>query len=159
MKEIAKQLRLCFWVYSLTLGLWIQGNSLALAQENKDNPDEKEVEFVNFGYVSVSPKYKIGPRAKRIIFKIKNNATRSIQSIFAWVYEIKKEDDGQVSEFRLVNNPNKSGLPIKGGTHEPSTEEQWSFPLIAANPPVDPSKQFTLLVDPRGVRFATIEKY
>jgi hypothetical protein len=158
MKYIAKQWRLCFWVYLLTLGLLILGNNLAHAQENKDNPEE-EAEFVNFGYVSVSPKYTIGPKAKRIIFKIRNNATRSIKNIFAWVYEIKKEEDGGVSGFRLVNNPNKSGLPIKGGAHEPSAEEQWSFPLIAANPPIDPSKQFTLLVDPRGVRFAAIENY
>ncbi len=148
----SKRWRLCFWIYSLSFAL-ISGNSFAQTQENVT----EEQEFVNFGYVSVSPKYKIAPNAKSIIFKIRNNATRSIQSIFGWVYEFQEPEEGEATQFRLVNNPNKSGIPIKGVAHKPSAEEQWRFPLIAANPPVDSSKQFTILIDPRGVRFATIE--
>ena len=131
------------------------GNSLA---QNQQEENYEESEFVNFGYVSVSPKYKVGPKAKSITFKIRNNATRSIQSIFGWVYEFQKPKEGETPKFRLVNNPNKSGVPTKGVMHRPSAEAQWRFPLIASNPPVDTSKQFTILIDPKGIKFALIEK-
>ena len=52
----------------------------------------------------------------------------------------------------------KGGILLKGGAHQPSAEEQWRFPLVAANPPLDTSKQFTILIDPRGVRFANFER-
>ena len=134
------------------------GISDAQTPANDDSSNKSEEEFVNMGYISVSPKYTIGPRAKSITFKIKNNATRSIQSIFGWVYEFTESEEGEVSNFRLVNNPNKSGLPSKRSAHKPITDETWRFPLIAVNPPIDPSKKFTLLVDPKGIRFAIIEK-
>ena len=133
-----------------------EGN--ALAQKNQNDSGKQEEEYINLGYISVSPKYKLGPRAKNIIFKIRNNATRSIQNIFGWVYEFQEGEEGEASEFRLVNNPNKGGIIDKGGAHEPTKEENWRFPLIAANPPINPSNKFTLLVDPRGIRFASFEK-
>ncbi len=156
-KVILKKWGPYFGAYSLGLVLLVSGNSLAQAQENTKDPDE-DAEFVNFGYISVSPRYTLAPRAKSIIFIIRNNATRSIQSIFGWVYEFQQEEEGGASQFRLVNNPNKGGVLIKGGAHEPAAEKQWRFPLVAANPPIDPSKQFTILVDPRGIRFAAFEK-
>lgn len=145
-------------LFALGFIIFFFGISDAQTQPNEDAIDQPEEEFINFGYISVSPKYKLGPRAKSITFKIKNNATRSIQSIFGWVYEYTESEEGEASDFRLVNNPNKSGLLFKGGEHKPITEETWRFRLIAANPPIDPSKKFTLLVDPRGIRFAIIER-
>jgi hypothetical protein len=156
-KVLFTQLKLCFEIYLLVL--LMSGNSFAQDQGNSKDPDNnQEPEYVNFGYVSVSPTFVVDPRAKSITFKIRNNATRSIQSIFGWVYEIKTEEKGATSQFRLVNNPNKGGILLKGRAHEPSAEKQWRFPLVAANPPLDPSKQFTILIDPRGVRFSNFEK-
>jgi hypothetical protein len=156
-KVVLKKSGPCFGAYLLGLILLMSGNSLAQTQENTKDPDE-DVEYVNFGYVSVSPRFVVDPRAKNITFKIRNNATRSIQSIFGWVYEIRVEEEGATPQYRLVNNPNKGGILLRGGAHKPFAEEQWRFPLVAANPPLDPSKQFTVLIDPRGVRFANFEK-
>ncbi len=151
-KVCLKQWLICSCFFTLCL-LLIPLNSFAQT-EAKDNEGP---EYINFGYVSVSPKYTIAPNAKSIIFRIRNNATRSIQSIFGWVYEFEEPEEGEATQFRLVNNPNKSGIPIKGAIHKPAAEEQWRFPLIAANPPVNSSKKFTILIDPRGIRFAIIE--
>lgn len=152
------QLKLCFGIYLIALVLLISGNSVSQAQENTNTPGgDQEPEYTNFGYVSVSPNFLVDPKARNITFKIRNNATRSIQSIFGWVYEIKVEEEGAAPQFRLVNNPNRGGILLKGRAHEPSSEKQWRFPLMATNPPVDPSKQFTILIDPRGVRFANFE--
>ena len=156
-KVLFKQLKVYFGIYSLVL--LMSGNGFTEAQEDAKEPDDtEEPEYVNFGYVSVSPRYALAPGAKSITFKVRNNATRSIQNIFGWVYELTIEEEGATPQFRLVNNPNKGGILLTGGMHEPAAEKQWRFPLIAANPPLDPTKQFTILIDPRGVRFANFEK-
>ena len=157
MKNLAKQFRYYVWAYWLIVAFFMLGHNFLHAQENADNQDEEE--FINFGYISVSSKYTIDSKAKNVTFKIRNNSTRSIKNIFFWIYEFKKDAKGAVEPLRLVNNPNKSGLPIKEATHEPYAEEKWRFHLIAANPPVDDSKKFALLVDPRGIKFAKFEKY
>ena len=71
---------------ALGLFLLMSGNGLAQAQENTKDPDE-DAQYVNFGYVSVSPRFAVDPRAKNITFKIRNNillfykSNRSIDSI------------------------------------------------------------------------------
>jgi len=158
-KILFTQQKICFGIYLLVFVFLISENSFAQNKENEEDPDNnEETEYVNFGYVSASTSFVVDPRAKNITFKIKNNATRSIQSIFGWVYEIRVEEEGAIPQYRLVNNPNKGGILLKGGAHQPSAEEQWRFPLVAANPPLDTSKQFTILIDPRGVRFANFER-
>ena len=118
----------------------------ATSEENSEN-------FSNLGYISFSDKYTISKNAKNIVFRIRNNATRSISKIYAWVYEVSKEEG---TAYRLVNNPNQGGLPVKGGVHAPGTIVDWRFPLTAA----DQNKtevEYTLRASHRSIFFTNLE--
>ena len=122
------------------------------AQE--EQPEEES--FVNWGYISVSPKFTLGQKTQFIVFPVKNNTTRSIRTIHAWIYELSQDDQGTVT-FRLANNPNIGGLLFKEKLHTPGTVADWRFSLVAAKRPAGGEQKFTLRVSHRGIYFARIE--
>ena len=116
--------------YFIPIAVWSQSTDLLNA--GKENSSDYSDEFVNLGYISVSKKYVIAPNAKSITYKIRNNATRSISRMYVWIYEVEKKEENETPIYRLVNNPNKGGLPVKGSAHPSGKIEDWKFPLTAA---------------------------
>ena len=125
--------------------------SHALAQE-----DVKE-RFVNFGLISISDLYTLPSKTNTIVFRIKNNAARTISQMYGWVYMYDKGADGKGTNFVLMNNPHRGGNIIKGTPHRPGAIAEWSFPLVRepfiANQEID----YTLRVHTRSIFFASIE--
>lgn len=134
--------------------IWLGGNADVWGQAAKS---EKKGEFISMGLVSVSREYTLADNSTFIVFKIKNNATRSIRNLFAWVYEYRESKSGTPSNFRLVNNPNRGGTLIEGDVHRPGTVAEWRFPLIGQDTVADSAKRFALRVSPSAVFFAQIE--
>ena len=75
--------------------------SQATAQE-----DIKE-EFVNIGLIGVSKLHSLPEQTNSIVFRIRNNTTRTISQIYGWVYMYDKGPNGKGNNFVLMNNPHK----------------------------------------------------
>ena len=125
--------------------------SNALAQEDVNE------KFVNIGLIGISNLYTLPDQTKTIVFRIRNNSTRTISHIFGWVYMYDKALNGKGKNFVLLNNPHKGGNIIKGKPHRPGTVSEWSFPLVRepfiANQEID----YTLRVHSRSIFFANVE--
>lgn len=126
-------------------------SSQALSQE------ETEENFVNIGLIGVSSLYTIPATTNTIVFRIKNNATRTISQIYGWVYRYDKEPNGKGKNFVLLNNPHKGGNIIKGNPHLPGTVSEWSFPLVRKASPPNDVIEYTLRVHSRSIFFANAE--
>jgi hypothetical protein len=136
----------------LTLMLTTASYSLqALAQE------EVKESFTNIGQIGVSNLHRLPEKTNTIVFRIRNNTTRTISHIFGWVYVYDKGANNRGKNFVLLNNPHKGGNIIKGKPHRPGTISEWSFPLVReafiANQEID----YTLRVHPRSIFFANVE--
>jgi hypothetical protein len=123
----------------------------ALAQE-----DVKE-RFVNLGLISISDLYTLPPKTNTIVFRIKNNAARTISQIYGWVYMYDKGADGKGTNFVLLNNPHRGGNIIKGTPHRPGAISEWSFPLVREPFIANQELDYTLRVHTRSIFFASIE--
>jgi len=95
--------------------------SQATAQE-----DIKE-EFVNIGLIGVSKLHSLPEQTNSIVFRIRNNTTRTISQIYGWVYMYDKGPNGKGNNFVLMNNPHKGGNIIKGNPHRPGTVSEWGL--------------------------------
>ena len=136
-------------------------SEIAWGQPTSDSEEIEESKsegFVNLGYISVSPKYIISTNGKTITYKIRNNTTRSISHLFAWIYEVKKQGENTTPSYRLVNNPNRAGLPVKGIAHPPGKIADWRFPLTAAETQKKSGVSYTFRISHRGVFFTNLEK-
>ncbi len=122
-----------------------------LAQEDASE------KFVNIGLIGVSNIYTLPEKTNTIVFRIKNNTTRTISKIYGWVYMYDKGPNGRGKNFVLLNNPHKGGNIVKGNPHRPGTISEWSFPLVRepfiANQEID----YTLRVHSRSIFFANVE--
>lgn len=136
---------LCFWMFIGTL-------SQVSAQEEDVN--EK---FVNIGMIAISNLYTLPERTNTIVFRIRNNTTRTINQIFGWVYIYDKGPNGQGKNFVLLNNPHKGGNIIKGAPHLPGRISEWSFPLVREPFIADEEVDYTLRVHSRAIFFANVE--
>ena len=125
--------------------------SNALAQEDVNE------KFENIGLIGISNLYTLPDKTSTIVFKIRNNSTRTISHIFGWVYMYDKAPNNKGKNFVLLNNPHKGGNIIKGKPHRPGTVSEWSFPLVRelfiANQEID----YTLRVHSRSIFFANVE--
>ena len=146
---------------SLTLGLFFFCSTKAFGQPSPANTNisgENAGEFIDLGYISFSPKYTLADNAKNIMFKIRNNTTRSIANIYAWIYEVTKDNNKRVPVYRLLNNPNNGGILVKGGAHRPGTVVDWRFLLVSADKN-NINGEYTLWVNHRGVFFTKMEPF
>lgn len=119
--------------------------------------DEPENELIDLGPISFSPDYNLSEDKSFIIFTIRNNTTRSIHGIFAWVYEFNENENSVPVNFRLANNPHKGGLSIAGEAHVPGALVGWRFPLTSARLLNDKFQKFTLRASPKGIFFSKVE--
>jgi hypothetical protein len=136
---------------ALSLLSLIYYTSQALAQD-----DVKE-SFVNSGLISISDLYTLPSKTNTIVFRIKNNAARTISQIYGWVYMYNKGSDGKESNFILLNNPHRGGNIIKGKPHRPRRISEWSFPLLREAVIDNGEIGYTLRVHTRSIFFARIE--
>ena len=124
----------------------------ALAQEDSNE------KFFNIGLISISDLYTIPSEKNNIIFRIKNNTSRTISQIYGWAYKFDKGPEGKTKNFVLLNNPHKGGMIIKGKPHRPGTVSEWSFPLVRKPSITSPETSYTLRVHSRSIFFASIEQ-
>jgi hypothetical protein len=124
----------------------------ALAQEDSNE------KFFNIGPISISDLYTIPSEKNNIIFRIKNNTSRTISQIYGWAYKFDKGPDGKTKNFVLLNNPHKGGMIFKGKPHRPGTVSEWSFPLVRKPSITSPETSYTLRVHSRSIFFASIEQ-
>lgn len=126
-------------------------SSQALAQEDVTE------KFVNLGLISISDLYTLPSETNSIVFRIKNNASRTISQIYGWVYMYDKGPEGKGTNFVLLNNPHRGGTIIKGTPHRPGTISEWSFPLVREPFIANQEIEYTLRVHTRSIFFASIE--
>ncbi|MFQ5444352.1 MAG: hypothetical protein ACE5EK_07030 [Nitrospinales bacterium] len=138
-------------LFSLLI-VFISETSLTAQEE----PDDLQ-SFINLGLISFSPKYKLAENGNHIIFRIRNNSGRSISNIFGWVYSFTKGKDGKGTDFRLVNNPHKGGMIVKGGPHIPGKIIEWRFLLTEKILPEETKREFTLRVSQKSIFFMRLE--
>jgi hypothetical protein len=119
--------------------------------------DDVEESFVNSGLISISDLYTLPTKTNTIVFRIKNNAARTISQIYGWVYMYDKGSDGKGTNFVLLNNPHRGGNIIKGTPHRPRKISEWSFPLMREANIESQEIGYTLRVHTRSIYFASIE--
>jgi len=141
-----------FLLLSLSLLSSIFYSVQVIAQEDSNE------EFFNIGPISISNLYTIPSTKNNIVFKIKNNTSRTISQIYGWAYKFDKGPDGKGKNFVLLNNPHKGGIIIKGKPHRPGTISEWSFPLVRKPSTTNQEASYTLRVHSRSIFFASIEQ-
>jgi hypothetical protein len=141
-----------FFVYALVLSLILEPLCFQVYGQ-----EEKNEKFTNIGVIAISNKYTLPKNRRAIIFRIKNNTTRSISQIFGKVFMIDKEATDPKNKLLLTNNPNKGGNILKGSPHLPGTIAEWNFVLARKPPLSNQNIRYTLQVHPRSIFFSNVE--
>ena len=141
-----------FFVYILTFSIILAPLCFQVYGQ-----EEKEEKFINIGAIGISDKYTLPKNRRAIIFRIKNNTTRSITQIFGKVFIINKEASDPRKKLLLTNNPNKGGNILKGSPHLPGTIAEWNFVLAEKPRLADQNISYTLQVHPRSIFFSNVE--
>ena len=136
---------------SLMIGAGINYPMQVLAQEGNAE------KFVNLGLISISDQYTLPEKINSIVFKIKNNSSRTISNIYGWVYRYDIGPGNKGKNFVLMNNPHKGGTITKGKPQLPGAISEWSFPLVRKTSIPTGQVAYTLRVHPRSIFFAKIE--
>ena len=113
--------------------------------------------FTNLGLIGISDKYTLPEKINSIVFRIKNNSSRTISNIYGWVYRYDIGPNNKGKNFVLMNNPHKGGTITKGKPHLPGTISEWSFPLVTEPPTPNAQLAYTLRVHSRSIFFANVE--
>jgi len=124
---------------------------------NQAYGQEEEEKFTNIGPIGISNKYTIPEKKRAIIFRIKNNSSRTIKQLFGRVFKIDKSQTDPQKKFLLINNPHKGGSISKGKPHRPRTISEWHFTLVLEPPTANEEIEYTLQVHPKSIFFANIE--
>ena len=124
---------------------------------NQAYGQEEEEKFTNIGPIGISNKYTIPEKKRAIIFRIKNNSSRTIKQLFGRVFKIDKSQTDPQKKFLLINNPHKGGSISKGKPHRPGTISEWHFTLALEAPTANEEIEYTLQVHPKSIFFANIE--
>jgi hypothetical protein len=119
--------------------------------------EQKGEKFTNIGAIAISDKFTLPKNKRAIIFRIRNNTTRSISQIFGKVFMIDKEANDPRKKLLLTNNPNKGGNILKGSPHRPGTIAEWNFVLAVKPRLADQNISYTLQVHPRSIFFSKVE--
>jgi hypothetical protein len=113
--------------------------------------------FTNLGAIAISDKYTLPKNRRAIVFRIRNNTTRSISQIFGRVYMIDKATIEPSKKVLLINNPHKGGNIQKGSPHLPGTVAEWNFTLAVEPRLANQNLSYTLQVHPRSIFFSNVE--
>ena len=120
-------------------------------------PPAEEEEFNDLGFIAYANDYKVAPEFDHIIFRIKNQSTLTIDKIYAWVYHVSEDEEGNPLTLSLVNNPHRGGVITKGNPHRPGDIAEWRFPLFKALTAKKIGNKYTLRISHKGIFFAKVE--
>ena len=119
-------LKIIFKCFFLTIVLNLITVNSVLSQV----PPAENEEFSDLGFIAYSNDYKLAPEFDYITFRIKNQSTLTINKIFAWIYHISEDEEGNPLVLSLVNNPHRGGVITLGKPHRSGDIAEWRFPLI-----------------------------
>ena len=146
-------LKIIFKYFFLTIVLnLITANNL-LSQV----PPAENKEFNDLGFIAYSNDYKLAPEFDYITFRIKNQSTLTIDKIFAWIYHISEDEEGNPLVLSLVNNPHRGGVITLGNPHRPGDIAEWRFPLFKALTAKKVGNKYTLRVSHKGIFYTKVE--
>ena len=131
--------------------------SLVIFLFNNKAYSQEEEKFANIGPIGISNKYTIPEKKQAIIFRIKNNSSRTIKQLFGRVFKIDKSQTNPQKKFLLINNPHKGGSISKGKPHRPGTVSEWRFTLAIEPPAANEEIEYILQVNPKSIFFANVE--
>jgi len=109
------------------------------------------------GPVGISNKYTIPETKRAIIFRIKNNSSKTIKQLFGRVFMIEESQPDKQKRVLLINNPHKGGSIIKGKPHRPGTISEWYFTLMRKPSKNNEEIKYTLQINPKSIFFADVE--
>ena len=136
--------------------LWF-GLSFIITNQAFSQEPAAEEEFNDLGLISYSNDYKVAPELDHITFRIKNQSTLTINKIFAWVYHISEDEEGNPQILSLVNNPHRGGVITIGNPHRPGDIAEWRFPLFKALTKKKVGNKYTLRASNKGIFFNKVE--
>ena len=120
-------------------------------------PPPEEEEFNDLGFIAYANDYKVAPEFDHITFRIKNQSTLTIDIIYAWVYHISEDEEGNPQVLSLVNNPHRGGVITKGNPHRPGDIAEWRFPLFKALTAKKAGNKYTLRISHKGIFYTKVE--
>jgi len=120
-------------------------------------PPPEEEEFNDLGFIAYANDYKVAPEFDHITFRIKNQSTLTIDKIYAWVYHISEDEEGNPQVLSLVNNPHRGGVITKGNPHRPGDIAEWRFPLFKALTAKKAGSKYTLRISHKGIFYTKVE--
>ena len=142
---------------NLFIVLLLISSLVILLSDSKAYGQEEEEKFTSIGPIGISNKYTIPENKRAIIFRIKNNSSRTIKQLFGRVFKIDKSQTDPQKKFLLINNPHKGGSISKGKPHRPGTISEWHFTLALEPQAANEEIGYTLQVHPKSIFFANIE--
>ena len=120
-------------------------------------PPAEESEFNDLGFIAYANDYKLSPEFDNITFRVKNQSTLTIDKIYAWIYHISEDEEGNPLVLSLVNNPHRGGVITKGNPHRPGDIAEWRFPLFKALTSKKIGRKYTIRLSHKGIFFKKIE--
>jgi hypothetical protein len=141
-----------FFIYVLALTLDLA--PLCYSVYGQEKGGEK---FTNSGAIAISDKYTLPANRRAIVFRIRNNTTRSISQIFGRVFMIDKEATDPDKKILLINNPHKGGNIQKGSPHLPGAIAEWYFALAVEPRLANQNISYTLQVHSRSIFYSNVE--
>jgi len=117
----------------------------------------EEEKFTSMGPIGISNKYTIPEKKRAIIFRIKNNSSKTIKQLFGRVFVIDESQSDKQKRVLLINNPHKGGSIIKGKPHRPGTISEWYFTLMRKPSKNNEETKYILQVHPKSIFFADVE--
>ena len=120
-------------------------------------PPPEEGEFNDLGFIAYANDYKVAPEFDHITFRIKNQSTLTIDKIYAWVYHVSEDEEGNPQVLSLVNNPHRGGVITKGNPHRPGDIAEWRFPLFKALTAKKAGNKYTLRISHKGIFYTKVE--
>ena len=145
--------------------MFIIGVVLNITRNGFSQIPAEDEDFNNLGPISYSNDYKLSPESDHITYRIKNQTTRTLDKVYAWIYHAAEGEEGKPKTLTLVNNPHQGGVITLGKPHRPGDIAEWRFPLIKTlASKVERiggggarSKTFTLRVSNKGIFHPKVE--
>ena len=120
-------------------------------------PPPEEEEFNDLGFIAYANDYKVAPEFDHITFRIKNQSILTIDKIYAWVYHVSEDEEGNPQVLSLVNNPHRAGVITKGNPHRPGDIAEWRFPLFKALTAKKVGNKYTLRISHKSIFYTKVE--
>ena len=151
-------IKFIFLYFILAMGLTLASTKNGFSQAPPDD-------FNNLGPISYAKDPKLSPESDHITYRIKNKTARTIDQIYAWIYDTDEDEEGNTTSSTLVNNPHRGGIITEGKPHRPGDIAEWRFPLIKTlTTKIEGlggggvnAKTFTLRVSNKGIFHSRVE--